>query len=79
MLIEPYSFLSFPPHPSCLHPTSLDVDGNGYICASELGELFSAVGCPLPGYQIRELLQKLDRNNDSKIDVEEFTAVGNTN
>uniref|UniRef100_A0A673CMN4 Plastin-3 n=1 Tax=Sphaeramia orbicularis TaxID=375764 RepID=A0A673CMN4_9TELE len=52
-----------------------DVDGNGYICASELGELFQEVGCPLPGYQIRELLQKLDRDRDSHISLEEFTAI----
>ncbi|MEQ2211176.1 hypothetical protein XENOCAPTIV_030627 [Xenoophorus captivus] len=53
----------------------VDVDGSGYICASELGDLFREVGCPLPGYQIRELLQKLDRDKDSRIDFEEFTAV----
>lgn len=56
-----------------------DVDGNGYICASELGDLFREVGCPLPGYQIRELLERLDRDKDSRINLEEFTAVGNTN
>ncbi|XP_035982987.1 plastin-3 isoform X2 [Fundulus heteroclitus] len=53
----------------------VDVDGSGYICASELGDLFREVGCPLPGYQIRELLQKLDRDKDSRIDLEEFTAI----
>ncbi|MEQ2187480.1 Plastin-3 [Goodea atripinnis] len=53
----------------------VDVDGSGYICASELGDLFREVGCPLPGYQIRELLQKLDRDKDSRIDFEEFTAI----
>lgn len=57
----------------------LDLDGNGYITASELGNLFNEVRRPLPGYQIRELLQKLDRDNDSRISLEEFTAVGNTN
>lgn len=64
---------------SLLHPTSPDIDGNGYISSSELGNLFREVGCPLPGYQIRELLQKLDRDKDSQISLEEFTAVGNTN
>ncbi|XP_034453358.1 plastin-3-like [Hippoglossus hippoglossus] len=53
----------------------VDVDGNGYICASELGNLFQEVGCSLPGYQIRELLQRLDRNKDSHISFEEFTAI----
>lgn len=56
-----------------------DVDGNGYICAKELGDLFREVGCPLPGYQIRELLQRLDRDKDSRISFDEFTTVGNTN
>lgn len=62
-----------------LHHTSLDLDNNGYICASELGDLFREVGCPLPGYQIRELLQRLDRDKDSRINLDEFTSVGNTN
>lgn len=53
----------------------VDVDGNGYICASELGDLFREVGCPLPGYQIRELLQRLDRDKDSHIDLGEFAAI----
>uniref|UniRef100_A0A665TH30 Plastin-3 n=1 Tax=Echeneis naucrates TaxID=173247 RepID=A0A665TH30_ECHNA len=61
------------PHPSVAHPTTPDVDGNGYICASELGDLFREVGSPLPGYQIREILQKLDRDKDSQISLEEFT------
>ncbi|KAM8908031.1 plastin-3-like isoform 1-T1 [Spinachia spinachia] len=53
----------------------VDVDGNGYITASELSNLFQEVGCSMPGYQIRELLQKLDKNNDSKVTFEEFTAI----
>ncbi|KAM7000212.1 plastin-3-like [Tautogolabrus adspersus] len=53
----------------------VDLDGNGYISASELGNLFIEVGCSMPGYQIRELLQKLDKNNDSRINLEEFTAI----
>lgn len=68
-----------PPCPCCLHPTSQDVDGNGYICAKELSNLFQEVRCPMAGYQIRELLQKLDKDNDSRIDLEEFKAVGNIN
>ncbi|XP_076595724.1 plastin-3-like [Chaetodon auriga] len=53
----------------------VDVDGNGYICASELGNLFKEVCCPLPGYKLRELLQKLDKDNDSRINFDEFTAI----
>uniref|UniRef100_A0A8C2XE98 Plastin-3 n=1 Tax=Cyclopterus lumpus TaxID=8103 RepID=A0A8C2XE98_CYCLU len=43
--------------------------------ASELGDLFNEVGYPMPGYQVRLLLQKLDRDNDSRIKLEEFTAI----
>ncbi|KAF3693560.1 Plastin-3 T-plastin [Channa argus] len=55
--------------------SKVDIDCNGYICASELSNLFREVGCPLPGYQIRELLQKLDRDKDSRISLDEFTAI----
>ncbi|XP_076746833.1 plastin-3 isoform X1 [Maylandia zebra] len=53
----------------------VDADGNGYISSTELGNLFREVGCPVPGYQLRQLLQKLDLNNDSKIELSEFEAV----
>lgn len=70
--------LFFPPLSCCtLHVQ--DVDGNGYISASELGNLFHEVRLSMPGYQVRELLEKLDKDSDSHISFEEFTAVGNTN
>uniref|UniRef100_A0A4W6FXS1 Plastin-3 n=1 Tax=Lates calcarifer TaxID=8187 RepID=A0A4W6FXS1_LATCA len=53
----------------------VDLDGNGYITASELGALFREVRCPMAGYQIRELLEKLDRDKDSRISLEEFTSI----
>uniref|UniRef100_I3KFV8 Plastin-3 n=1 Tax=Oreochromis niloticus TaxID=8128 RepID=I3KFV8_ORENI len=60
---------------SCLDPPRVDADGNGYISSTELGNLFREVGCPVPGYQLRQLLQKLDLNNDSKIELSEFEAL----
>ncbi|XP_034545303.1 plastin-3-like [Notolabrus celidotus] len=53
----------------------VDVDNNGYITASELGNLLSEVGYTMPGYQLRQLLEKLDKNKDSKIDLPEFSAI----
>ncbi|XP_041799507.1 plastin-2-like [Chelmon rostratus] len=53
----------------------VDVDDNGYICASELGNLFKEMSCPMAGYQLRELLEKLDKDNDSHINFDEFTAI----
>lgn len=67
------------PLPSCLRSTCLDADGNGYITAKEMGDVFKEAMCPMPGYKLRELIKKWDKDNDSKITLEEFKAVGNTN
>lgn len=53
----------------------VDVNGDGSICAAELGELFREVGFALPQYKVREILKKLDRDKDSKISFDEFTAI----
>ncbi|XP_053735639.1 plastin-3-like [Synchiropus splendidus] len=53
----------------------VDIDDNGYITACELGNLFREVGCHVAGYQLRELLQKLDHDQDSQISFEEFTEI----
>ncbi|XP_054899707.1 plastin-3 [Poeciliopsis prolifica] len=53
----------------------IDLDKNGYISDNELGELLSESGHPQPGYMIREILQKLDRDKDNKISFEEFLSI----
>uniref|UniRef100_A0A452VDR8 Plastin-3 n=1 Tax=Ursus maritimus TaxID=29073 RepID=A0A452VDR8_URSMA len=49
---------------------------NGFICDYELHELFKEANMPLPGYKVREIIQKLmldgDRNKDGKISFDEF-------
>uniref|UniRef100_A0A3B4B2Y2 Calmodulin n=1 Tax=Periophthalmus magnuspinnatus TaxID=409849 RepID=A0A3B4B2Y2_9GOBI len=57
---------------------NVDVDGNGYVTASEIAGLFQELGKPMPGYKIRELLESLDRDKDSRISLDEFTEVDNT-
>ncbi|KAK7895601.1 hypothetical protein WMY93_020926 [Mugilogobius chulae] len=54
---------------------NVDVDGNGYVTASEIGHLFQELGKPMPGYKIRELLESLDRDKDSRISLDEFTEM----
>ncbi|XP_008425771.1 plastin-3-like [Poecilia reticulata] len=54
---------------------SIDLDKNGYISDNELGELLTQSGHPQPGYMIREILQKLDRNKDNKISFDEFLSI----
>ncbi|XP_027887517.1 plastin-3 [Xiphophorus couchianus] len=54
---------------------SIDLDKNGFISDNELGELLTQSGHPQPGYMIREILQKLDRDKDNKISFEEFLSI----
>uniref|UniRef100_A0A087YNI0 Plastin-3 n=2 Tax=Poecilia TaxID=8080 RepID=A0A087YNI0_POEFO len=54
---------------------SIDLDKNGYISDNELGDLLTQSGHPQPGYMIREILQKLDRNKDNKISFDEFLSI----
>ncbi|XP_073497448.1 plastin-3 isoform X1 [Phyllobates terribilis] len=54
----------------------VDLDSNGYISDYELHDLFKEANLPLPGYKVREIVQKLmnegDKNKDGKIVFEEF-------
>lgn len=53
----------------------IDLDGDGCICDYELNELLKDAGHPIPGYRLREIIQKLDRNNDNKISFDEFLSI----
>lgn len=53
----------------------IDLDSDGYINDYELHELLKDAGHPLPGYKVREIIQKLDRNKDNKISFEEFLSI----
>ncbi|KAM3911109.1 plastin-3 isoform 2-T3 [Leptodactylus fuscus] len=54
----------------------VDLDKSGYISDYELHDLFKEANLPLPGYKVREIIQKLmnegDKNKDGKICFEEF-------
>uniref|UniRef100_A0A803SXT1 Plastin-3 n=1 Tax=Anolis carolinensis TaxID=28377 RepID=A0A803SXT1_ANOCA len=56
-----------------------DLNSNGFICNYELHELFKEANLPLPGYKVREIIQKLmidgDKNKDGKISFEEFVYI----
>ncbi|XP_061209264.1 plastin-3 isoform X2 [Neopsephotus bourkii] len=57
----------------------VDLNSNGFICDYELHELFKEANLPLPGYKVREIIQKLmidsDKNKDGKISFEEFVYI----
>ncbi|KAK3755785.1 hypothetical protein RRG08_033962 [Elysia crispata] len=50
----------------------LDEDGNGQISLAELGHALETVGIKMPGYQLREIISKFDRDGDGFIDMAEF-------
>lgn len=64
---------------TCCSFSSSDLNSNGFICDYELHELFKEANLPLPGYKVREIIQKLmidgDKNKDGKISFEEFVYV----
>ncbi|XP_071770322.1 plastin-3-like [Centroberyx gerrardi] len=49
-----------------------DVDKNGHITCSEIGNLFSEVGISLPGYKIREMIREVDLDENGTITFDEF-------
>uniref|UniRef100_A0A673NPC6 Plastin-3 n=1 Tax=Sinocyclocheilus rhinocerous TaxID=307959 RepID=A0A673NPC6_9TELE len=60
----------------------VDLNGNGFICDYELHDLFKEANLPLPGYKVREIIQKLmeegDKDKDNKISFNEFVSVRTT-
>ncbi|XP_074860892.1 plastin-1 isoform X2 [Carettochelys insculpta] len=57
----------------------IDIDNSGYVSDYELQDLFKEASLPLPGYKVREIVEKLiavtDSNKDGKINFEEFVSV----
>lgn len=49
------------------------------MCDYELQELFKEANLPMPGYKVREIIQKLmtegDKDKDGKISFDEFVSV----
>lgn len=58
---------------------STDIDNSGYVSDYELQDLFKEASLPLPGYKVREIVEKIivvtDSNKDGKINFEEFVSV----
>uniref|UniRef100_H3D2M9 Plastin-3 n=1 Tax=Tetraodon nigroviridis TaxID=99883 RepID=H3D2M9_TETNG len=50
----------------------VDLDKDGHICDHELHDLLKNAGHAMPGYMVRDIIKKLDRNHDNKISFDEF-------
>lgn len=55
--------------------SEIDLDNDGYVDDHELDELLKRAGFPIPGYKMRDIITKLDRNKDNKISFDEFLAI----
>lgn len=57
----------------------IDIDNSGYVSDYELQDLFKEASLPLPGYKVREIIEKIfavtDSNKDGKINFEEFVSL----
>ncbi|KAB0396822.1 hypothetical protein E2I00_017985, partial [Balaenoptera physalus] len=55
------------------------IDNSGYVSDYELQDLFKEASLPLPGYKVREIVEKIlavaDNNKDGKISFEEFVSL----
>ncbi|KFU92645.1 Plastin-1, partial [Chaetura pelagica] len=56
-----------------------DIDNSGYVSDYELQDLFKEASLPLPGYKVREIVEKViavtDTNKDGRINFEEFVSI----
>uniref|UniRef100_A0A8C3GEM3 Plastin 1 n=1 Tax=Cairina moschata TaxID=8855 RepID=A0A8C3GEM3_CAIMO len=62
-----------------IYTHSLHIDNSGYVSDYELQDLFKEASLPLPGYKVREIVEKIiavtDSNKDGKINFEEFVSI----
>ncbi|KAM4659578.1 plastin-1 [Amazona ochrocephala] len=59
--------------------SKIDIDNSGYVSDYELQDLFKEASLPLPGYKVREIVEKIiavtDTNKDGRIDFQEFVSI----
>lgn len=53
----------------------VDADGSGFITVDEFIAIFKTLGQSLDHDDVRELIYQMDRNDDGKIDLEEFARM----
>ncbi|KAG7457146.1 hypothetical protein MATL_G00243460 [Megalops atlanticus] len=57
----------------------IDIDNSGYVSDFELQELFKEASFSLPGFKVREIVEKFiaagDTNKDERISFEEFVSI----
>ena len=54
-----------------------DIDKNGHITSTELGEVFKSLGESVPGYKLREMIAQIDKDKNGTVEFDEFVEVYN--
>ncbi|KAJ7392218.1 hypothetical protein OS493_013594 [Desmophyllum pertusum] len=52
-----------------------DLDGNGHITCSELGNVMKALGEDIPGYKIRDIVKEVDIDENGTVEFNEFLEI----
>ncbi len=55
--------------------TVFDLDGDGFITAEELGTVLANMGESLQTFELEEMVQEADSDNDGKLSLEDFVKV----
>lgn len=59
----------------CLPKSKFDLDKNGHITASEIGNVMKALGEDIPGYKLRDIVKEVDADRNGTVQFNEFLEV----
>lgn len=59
----------------CLPKLKCDIDKNGRITASEIGNVMKALGEDIPGFKLREIVKEVDADQNGTLEFNEFLEV----
>lgn len=51
------------------------MDGSNHITCDEIGQVMKALGEDIPGYQLRKIIDEVDKNKNGSIEFKEFLEV----
>jgi len=54
---------------------NFDLDKNGHITSTEIGDVMKSLGEDIPGYKLREIIKEVDTNQNGTIEFNEFLEI----
>ncbi|KAL9978702.1 hypothetical protein ACROYT_G016251 [Oculina patagonica] len=52
-----------------------DLDKNGHITTTEIGNVMKALGEDIPGYKLRDIIKEVDKNENGTVEFNEFLEI----